>query len=561
MTTVNPGQRLMSRSVRRGRVFAGGVAVVCSLLLAACSGNSGGGGDGPVPTVFITPSTANVPKGQSKSFTATVVDAGPGVTWTVEGGVQYGTITATGPTTALYTAPSGLPAGPITIRATSTDDPRGAATASVLVVIGSDVDQLTVGANVGLSPTGAIGNTYSGGQRSVSVSGSRVFTVWNDNHTGDQDVYLAVSTDRGATFGNPIRVNDDATTEAQLAPSVAVDATGRVVIAWIDARLNLDMVDPMYDVYVATATIDQGGIATVGTNQRVTTLGTHESRDPSVSLAIDAAGNVYVAWGDGTVTDTDVMLTKGVRLSSGLLNFASPVRVHENFASDQSRPSVAVDAAGNVVVAWMDEQGGTGWDIYWRRGLFTAAGAVTWTTANEIRVNIDTDGDQVSPSVGIDRQTGVAYVAWGQQIGLERRKLYIAKSDSAAMAVSANVDVLPAVDADQNFPSLVISGDDVTIGFADNRECPAPCSLDPLDQNGTGSTDVYFVRSTGRDQVSNLLMLNFGGNLRVNTDQVGTASHGRASVAVDDIGRAYVVWADSREQASPLARAFFARVE
>jgi hypothetical protein len=82
-----------------------------------------------------------------------------------------------------------------------------------------------------------------------------------------------------------------------------------------------------------------------------------------------------------------------------------------------------------------------------------------------------------------------------------------------------------------------------------------------LDQNGTGSTDVYFVRSTGRDDNSGLLTLNFGGNLRVNDDPVGTALHGRASVAVDDVGRAYLVWADGRNETSPQARAFFAKVE
>jgi hypothetical protein len=528
---------------------------VGGLLLAACNGGGGGGGsDGPVPTVIIAPSTANVPKGQSRQFSATVVDAGPGVTWTVEGGAQNGSITAAG---GLYTAPPGILAGPVTIRATSTDDARGTATASIRVVIGADVSQLTVSDNLDLSPSSAIANTYSGGQRSVAASGSRIYAVWNDDNAGDQNVYLKVSLDRGTTFGPPILVNSDTTDTAQLAPSVAVDFAGRAVVAWLDARLSAD---PTYDVYVATVSIDGTGAGTVETNQRVTAMGTHESRDPSVSLALDAAGDLYLAWGDGTVIDTDVMLTKGVRLASGF-NFAPPVRVHQTFDFDQSRPSVAVDADGSVVVAWMDEQGGTGWDIYWRRGQFSAATGWSWTTPNEVRVNSEPEGDQVSPSVAIDQQTGVAYVAWGQQIGLERRKLFIARSDGPGMAVSANVDVLPTVDADQNFPSLAISGDDVTIGFADNRECPAPCTLDPLDQNGTGSTDVYFVRSTGRDEGSNQLTLNFGGNLRVNTDPVGTALHGRPSVAVDDIGRAYFVWADSRDQASPLARAFFARVE
>jgi hypothetical protein len=286
-----------------------------------------------------------------------------------------------------------------------------------------------------------------------------------------------------------------------------------------------------------------------------------------VALALDQSGNVYLAWGDGTSGDTDVVLTKGNRLASGAFNFARAVRVHEYYTSDQSRPAVAVDSAGNVVIAWDDRQPIPGqieqdWDVYWRRGRFDQVGAIEWTTPTEVRVNRETNGDQVSPSVAVD-QDGVAYVAWGQQVGLERRKLYFAKSGLPDengyldMTVTANTEVLPAVVADQNFPSLVVRGNvvrgvEVTIAFADNRGCPA-CEFDPLNPKGTGATDVYLVRSVDGGAT-------FGASLPVNDDQLTFALHGRASVAVDDVGRAYVVWTDARNDPSQ-AQAFMARVE
>ncbi|MBI3608870.1 MAG: hypothetical protein HY207_12960 [Nitrospirae bacterium] len=481
------------------------------------------------------------------TLTATVTGAEGGVTWSVEGGSANGSVDAGG----TYTAPAVVPDAQVIVRATSVADSRGTATATVRVVVGGEA--LTVNPNRALSPSGSTANTFSGGQRSVAIAGSTVYMVWNDNHTGDDDVYLSVSQDRGVTIGAPIRVNDDATTAPQLAPSVAVDGSGRAVIAWLDARWNLD---PTYDVYVATATVDTTGAVTVGKNQRVTAVGTNEDRDPSVALALDRSGNAYLAWGDGTSGDTDVLLTKGSRLPSGQFNFAPPVKVHENYFSDQSRPALAVDTAGNVVVAWNDRQPLVDQDVYWRRGQFDATGAIKWPAA-EVRVNLQTDGDQVSPSVAVD-QDGVAYVAWGQQVGLERRKLYFAKSGLPDqngyldMTVTANTEVLPAVDADQNFPSLVVRGDEVTIAFADNRGCPA-CGFDPFNPKGTGPTDVYLVRSVDGGAT-------FGPSLPVNDDQSALALHGRASVAVDDVGRAYVVWTDARNGSSQ-AQAFMARVE
>jgi hypothetical protein len=493
-------------------------------------------------------------KGESLELEVAVVDGLPGVTWTVDGGATFGTVTADG----VYTAPLTIPDGPAIVRATSTEDTRGTDSISLRVLVGANV--LTVGNNLAVSPSQVIANTFSGGQRSVVSSGSTVYAVWNDDHTGDQNVYLAISQDRGDSFSSPIRVNDDATTAPQIGPSIAVDAFGRAVIAWIDARNDLA---PGFDVYVAGATIDANGAATIGANQRVTTSGPvcypdsfTNPCDPSVALAVSAVGEAYVAWTDrSNGIDMDVLLTKGTRLiSGGLFQFAPATPVHSYAPAHQTRPSVAVDGDGNVLVAWNDPRFGDQ-DVYWSRGKFSATGSVTWAR-QDVRVNTETAGDQVSPSVAVD-QAGVAYVAWGQQVGisLERRKLYFAKESSARdLTVQGNLEVLPLVPADQNFPSLAVSGTNVTIAFADNRGCPT-CALDALDPEGTGPTDVYIVRSTDGGT-------NFRDSFRINDDAVGAALHGRPSLAVDDAGRAYMVWADGRNAVSPQqAQAYFARVE
>ncbi len=501
--------------------------------------------------MIIAPVQQAVAKGESRQLSATVVDAAPGVAWAVEGGSRYGTITPGG----MYTAPSTVPEDPAVVRATSTADPRGTATAAIRVVVGQDVNRQF---NHRISDENAKANTFSGGQRSVATRGATVYAVWNDDRSGNDDVYLAVSLDRGVTFGPTGRVNDDAAlggTRPQLFPSVGVDGSGRVVIAWLDGR-HYSELDPRFDVYMATATVDANGAVAVGANQRVTAAGTPDSVDQSVALAVGQAGDIYVAWADGAgAPDADIVLTKGVRLSSGLVQFAPPVLVNQYALLDQGRPAIAVNDSGVVLAAWHSRipvagQIDVNWEVFWRRGRFDSAGAMAWET-DERRINLLTEGDQVSPSVALDAN-GTAYVAWSQQIGLERRKLYFAKSASADnLAVSSNLSVMQAIDSDQNFPSLVVAGGEITIAAADNRRC-STCSSDPLDPNGTGVTDIYVVRS-----------VDGGGTfqqpaLPLNDDDQSLKLHGRPSVAVDEEGRVYALWTDDRSGAS---QAFMGRAE
>jgi hypothetical protein len=50
------------------------------------------------------------------------------------------------------------------------------------------------------------------------------------------DIYISRSTDNGTTFGAPIKVNDDVTTTSHVFPSVQVNKSGYVFVAWLDRR-------------------------------------------------------------------------------------------------------------------------------------------------------------------------------------------------------------------------------------------------------------------------------------------------------------------------------------
>ena len=79
------------------------------------------------------------------------------------------------------------------------------------------------------------------------------------------NVYYRRSTDRGATWGPEVRLNDDATLTDQWFPTVSVGPTGIVVATWYDRRNDPDS-NYMYDYYKAIS-LDNG--VTWGPNIRV----------------------------------------------------------------------------------------------------------------------------------------------------------------------------------------------------------------------------------------------------------------------------------------------------
>jgi hypothetical protein len=90
----------------------------------------------------------------------------------------------------------------------------------------------------------------SGGPRNGSL-----YIVWTNVgvpgvNTGDTDIYLIRSTDQGATWGTPVRVNTDATTNSQWFPWLSCDPTnGELNVIFYDRRD--DPADTLATPYVA----------------------------------------------------------------------------------------------------------------------------------------------------------------------------------------------------------------------------------------------------------------------------------------------------------------------
>ena len=79
--------------------------------------------------------------------------------------------------------------------------------------------------------------------RSGGPHTGRVYAIWTQevkNESDDMDIMLQYSDDNGSTWSRAVRLNDDATTNSQINPAIAVDQTsGFVAASWYDARNDL----------------------------------------------------------------------------------------------------------------------------------------------------------------------------------------------------------------------------------------------------------------------------------------------------------------------------------
>ncbi|HLK61253.1 MAG TPA: exo-alpha-sialidase, partial [Chthonomonadaceae bacterium] len=129
-----------------------------------------------------------------------------------------------------------------------------------------------------LKTTGVNGDLGLGGFRSnafphaaVNPVTGNVYVTYNDTPGGTDraDIFFTQSTDGGATWSAPVRVNDDTTTNDQWQPAIAVSPDGtQVFVGFYDRRL--DSSNYMIDTFGSVGVIS-GSTVTFQPNFRITT--------------------------------------------------------------------------------------------------------------------------------------------------------------------------------------------------------------------------------------------------------------------------------------------------
>src|SRR3989442_3459698 len=117
---------------------------------------------------------------------------------------------------------------------------------------------------------------------------------------------------------------------------------------------------------------------------------------PPPSIAAGTDGAVYLAFGgwSGSSTGDDIYVTKS--LNDGR-SWSTPVRVNDDSGSgSQVQPSLSLDPANNIYVAWTDMRGGTN-DVYFSK---SANGGLRFSA--NVRVNDVVTNNHSETHIAVD---------------------------------------------------------------------------------------------------------------------------------------------------------------
>jgi hypothetical protein len=135
-----------------------------------------------------------------------------------------------------------------------------------------------------------------------------------------------------------------------------------------------------------------------------------ESAPPVVSI-VNTAGDFVAAW-ESVETDGSGIGVYAQRFEADGDPIGSPVLVNTTTAGNQSRPALATDGNGKVIIVWQGEAGGGGaYDVYFRVGDTTIADPTAWLITEETAVNVTLTGRQTNPTAAMDRN-GKFVIAW-----------------------------------------------------------------------------------------------------------------------------------------------------
>jgi hypothetical protein len=115
-----------------------------------------------------------------------------------------------------------------------------------------------------------------------------VHVAWVDDRLGDPDIFYAQSNNDGLTFGANLKINDDAATNGQETPAIAVEDGEFIHIAWADARSGT------WDIYY-TASYN-GGVSFLTSVKVNDDTGTKLQTRPTI--AAEDGGYFHLAWKD-----------------------------------------------------------------------------------------------------------------------------------------------------------------------------------------------------------------------------------------------------------------------
>jgi len=244
----------------------------------------------------------------------------------------------------------------------------------------------------------------------VDPSG-HLHVVWQDLTPGNYEIYYTRSADGGATWTDSRRLSWTSGTSYN--PSLAVDPSGNLYVAWMDTAPG------NWEVYFKKST--DGGTTWTPSSRLTWTFGNSEW----VAIAADSPGNIHLAWQHNVGSNDEIHYRKS---TDGGAAWTTSRRL--TWTSGYSNmPAMAIDSSGHLHVVWWDDTPGN-WEIYYKKS--TDSGA-TWSTSQRLTWNLSISQN---PVIAVD-SLGRLLVVW-HDYASGTGEIYCKKSADGGAIWSAN---------------------------------------------------------------------------------------------------------------------------
>ena len=205
---------------------------------------------------------------------------------------------------------------------------------------------------------------YLAVDRSNSTFANRIYVSWDRNQGNNQILYIAYSSNGGATWSAPVKVNDGTTKfERVIGAYPAVNQnTGVVYDSWHDYAKNIIYVDKSTNGGATWGTDVAAATTHAGFGKDIGCVGTR-AQGPAHALKVGPSGALYLVYADPVTSGRinrgfDILLTKS---TNGGATWSTPVVLNDdNGPADQFHPTLSVESNGaggdKVTVSFYDRR-------------------------------------------------------------------------------------------------------------------------------------------------------------------------------------------------------------
>jgi BNR repeat-like domain len=239
-----------------------------------------------------------------------------------------------------------------------------------------DREGQTVGAPVRVNPTAGEATAWRGDPPTVAVGADgTIYVGWTARVAAEghaDDLYLSASRDKGKTFEQPVKVNDDGKKVTHAMHSLAVAADNRVYVVWLDERnvvmpaadgkgMKMEHMEANREVFFAASS--DGG-RSFSPNQRLA-----KEACPCCKTAVIAGkdNRVYASWRQ--VLPGEFRHIALAASEDGGKTFSQPVIVSDDrwmtASCPVSGPSLSTGDDGALRVVWYTEGDKGAPGLYW----------------------------------------------------------------------------------------------------------------------------------------------------------------------------------------------------